>query len=252
MANAAIAYENLFDDATLIASSQELLLPASNIQNPHVARKWRATGTADFVVADMGAAVAIDTIGVFGISGDEIRVAVSNTDSTGDTGEVYDSGFETVDTDYASYVNLRATASPATGRYFRFELAAAGGVLEIGRIFLGVRTHFPYNFARGWSRGWTDRSIRAKTRGGQTQVSNDVSYRSIDLTFGLISESERYGFVEDIDRVNGQKTDVLFITNPDSANLARDSIWGLMTQLTAVVQPFPNAFTKQYQIEERL
>lgn len=251
MANAAIAYENLFDDATLTASSQELLLPASNIQNPHVARKWRATGTADFVVADMGAATTIDTIGVFGISGDEIRVAISNTDATGDTGEIYDSGFVTVDSAYSSYVNLR-TLNSISGRYFRFELSAAGGVLEIGRIFLGLRTHFTYNFTRGWSRTWVDRSIRAKTRGGQTQVSSDVSYRSLDLTFNLISDTDRHGFIEDIDRINGQKTDVLFITNPDSANLARDSIWGLMTQLTPVVQPYPNASTKQYQIEERL
>lgn len=250
MANAAVAYENLFDGASLVASSQELLLPVANIQNPHVARKWRGTGTADFIVADLGAVTAIDTIGVFGISGEQIRIAVSNSDSTGDTGEVYDSGFVSVDEAYSSYINLRPAS--ISGRYFRIELSTTGGFIEIGRVFLGVRTQFPYNFSRGWSRQWVDRSIRAKTRGGQTQVSRDVSYRTIDLTFSLISDSDRYGFVEDIDRMNGQRTDILFITNPNSTNLARDSIWGLMTQLTPVVQPYANASTKQYQIEERL
>jgi hypothetical protein len=252
MANAAIAYENFFDDAELISSTQELLLPALNTQNPHVARKWRGTSsTSDFIVADLGdTPPAIDTIGVFGISGDQIRVAVSNVDTTGDTGEIYDSGFVAVDDAYASHINLRS--STVTGKYWRFELAASGGVLEIGRVFLGVRTVFPYNFGRGWSRTWVDRSIKAKTRGGQTQISNDVTYRTIDVSFDLLSQSDRDGFIEDIDRVNAQKTDVLFITNPGSTNLARDSIWGLMTQLTPVVQPYPNAFTKQYQIEERL
>jgi hypothetical protein len=254
MANAAIAYNNLFDDATLRASTQELFLPANNMQNQHVARKWRGTSSSsDYVAADLGASPgAVDTIGVFGITGDQIRVAASNTDPTGGTGEVFDTGLVSVDDTYASYINLIATASPKTARYWRFELAASGGFLEIGRVFLGTRTVFPYNFGRGWSRGWTDRSVRSKTRGGQTQVFRDVSYRSIDLSFDLLSQSDRDGFIEDIDRLNGMNTDVLFITNPASSNLPRDSIWGLMTQLTPVVQPYPNAYTKQYQLEERL
>lgn len=42
------------------------------------------------------------------------------------------------------------------------------------------------------------------------------------------------------------------IMEPDAANLAQRSIWGLVQDVTPVSQSFFDVFSKQYKIEERL
>lgn len=254
MANACIAYTNLVDAAsTITATSANLLLPVSNVTNPHVARKWQGTTPTglDAVIIDMGAPVTFDTIAALGLVAQTIVFSASLVDPSGVAGEVYASSF-TVDQSYKSQVAV--CGSQLSARYFRFDVTAgtAGTFAAIGRLFIGVRTQFAYNIVKGWQRRWNDTSLRSKTRGGQTQIFPDVVYRSYDVSFDFITQSDRDGFVETIDRVNAMKTDVLFITDPASSNLSRDSVWGLMSALTPVVQPYIGQFTKQYQIDERL
>lgn len=252
MANACIAYTNLVDTAPLItATSSNLLLPVSNITNPHIARKWRgATAGADSIVIDLGSAQTFDTIAVFGITGDTITIKSSIVDASGVAGEITSNAYS-ADQNYKSQLLL--LSSPASARYFRIDVTnGSTGLVEVGRVFIGTRTQFAYNFIKGWSRSWNDLSLRSKTRGGQTQIFPDSVYRTYDLSFDFLTQSDRDGFIEDIDRINALKTDVLFVTNPSSTNLSRDSVWGLMTALTPVVQPSVGVFTKQYQIEERL
>lgn len=250
-ANAFIAYTNLADSAVQTASSAALLLPVSNIKVPHVARKWRGNdGATDTVFLDYGSAVTIDTIAVVGITGTQIRVALSNADPTANMGEVYDSGTLAVDQRYLQ--SIFPLVSPVSARYMRIDLTATGSFVEIGRVFTGVRTVFAYNYVAGWQRTWVDPSTRTKTLSGQMQIFQRPSYRTYDVSFDFLKEADRDGFIEDIDSVNALKTDVLFVQNPASSNLARDSIWGLMTTLTPVVQPYTGIFTKEYQIEERL
>lgn len=250
--NAYIAYKNLADSAVLLsASSSQLLLPVSNLNTPHIARKWRGSnGSTDYFVFDLGSLSSIDTIAVFGITGTQIRVRVSSADSTGAAGDLYDSGTLSVDQTYLSSINIITNA--VSGRYVRADITTSGSYVEAGRCFIGTRTQFSYNYVKGWSRLWNDRSVKTKTRGGQTQVWKDNKYRSIDVTFDFLTQADRDGFVESIDILNGYSVDVLFVTNPASTNLSRDSIWGLMQSMTPVVQPSVATFTKQYQIEERL
>lgn len=248
-----IAYTNVADPAvSIIASTSQLLTPISNLLVPHVARKWRgAGGTTDNFVYDLGASTTIDTLAVFGITATQIRLRVSSLDVTGSAGDIYDSGTLAVDQIYLSSITiLPATVS---GRYFRVDLTTTGAYVEAGRVFLGTSTQFAFNYVKGWQRLWNDRSTKSKTRGGQTQIFKDVTYRSIDVTFDFLSQTDRDGFVEVIDRVNATSTDVLFVTNPTSVNLPRDSIWGLISSATPVVQPYDVSFySKQYLIEERL
>lgn len=253
MANACIAYTNLVDTASSVtATSSNLLLPVSNITVPHIARKWRGTTPgADSIVIDMGAPITFDTIAAFGLSCDNIDFKASLADPTGIAGEIYNPAIVAIDTNYNTRIALATQSYSA--RYFRFDCTTgATEFAEIGRLFIGLRTQFSYNYVKGWQRIWTDRSTKSKTRGGQTQVFADNTFRSIDVTFDFLSQTDRDGFVEEIDRVNATKTDVLFVNDPDSTNLSRDSIWGLITNLTPVVQPHVGAFSKQYMIEERL
>lgn len=253
--NACIAYSNLFDSATITASSQQLLAPATNLQVPHIAKRWRSEEpNAAYVIADFGSLVAIDTLAALGLTTSAIgttRRRLSTTDSTGIAGDAYDSGILAVDINYNQTVDL--LDAPVMARYLRLDIADAGaGFVEAGRIVAALRTQYTFNFDWNWQRQRTDRSIQTKTRGGQTLIWRDLVYRMLDVTFNFITPAERDGIVETIDRVNGLKDDVLFVIDPTSPNLARDCIWGLMTELTPVVNPNFDVYSKQYKIEERL
>lgn len=263
MANAAIAYNNLADNGAFTTiSSQATNMPVTFLQNVHVQKRWRSLTAADYFIIDLGLPQSLDTIGVFGITvsaggspdaGGTIRVRASATDSTFSGSPdltLYDSGVVTVNTTYNSHVSV--IPSPVTARYVRVDLTTTDTYLEAGRLFVGLRTAFTKNFAYGWQRGWVDRSIRSKTRGGQTQVFVDNHYRTLQMTFEFLSASEATGIVETIDAANGQNKDVLMILDTASTNLARDSIWGLMSELSTVSQPHFDLFSKTYNIEERL
>lgn len=254
MSNAVIAYNNLADSAGLVSTSNQLLLPVTNIQNPNVSRKWRGIDTiisADSVILDLGTSQNLDTIAILGITGNTLNISISNTDPTGTAGEVFQNLTIAVDQNYLSSINLLPNI--VSGRYVRIDVFNNPGTsVEIGRVFIGVRTQFAYNYIAGWQRTWVDLSTRTKTLSGQTQIFPRAVYRTYDVSFDFLKENDRDGFVEDIDRVNALQTDVLFITNPDSTNLSRDTVWGLMTTLTPVIQPSPGIYTKEYQIEERL
>lgn len=255
MANACIAFSNLADAGALLASSQELLAPVSNLQHPDVVRRWRGTevGLGSFV-CDLGGALQIDTVALMGMTMSAAgtgRVRISAMDSTGETGELFDTGVVPVSNVYNQLIAL--SLAPVAGRFVRVDLADAGAAyVEAGRLFIGLRRTFLRNFDYGWQRGFVDLSLVKRTRGGQQQVWRDVVYRTLDLNFSWLEETEKNDFVEDVDRVNGLKDDVLFVIDPESTNLARDSIWGLMATITPVANPQMEVFSKQYRIEERL
>ncbi len=260
MANAAIAYVNLADLGNVSVSSQALTMPVSNVKTPHVSIRWRSLVNGAYFVVDLLSAQSIDTVLVRGLTAGvnaTVRVRICSVDSTGADGDVGDtgtvaSGSTYFDADYGAIV-YRLPA-PATARYVRVDISDSDGdYVEAGRVFVGLSTQFTYNFNWGWSLGYTDRSVKVKSRGGQTLVLADNSFRTLTIDFALVSSAQRYGIVESIDRVNGQHTDILLITDTDSTNLARDTIFGLAVNLSPVTNPIiAELFGKQYQIEERL
>jgi hypothetical protein len=249
--NAIIAYVNLADAGSVTASSQALLLPVSNLKVPHIARKWRGgNGTSDYFICDLGSSQSVDTLAVLGLTANQIRLRISSSDATGASGDLFDSGVVGVDQNYLSNISL--LSAPVSGRYVRVDLTTTGQFVEAGRLFVGLRTQFAYNFIPGWQRMWTDLSTRTKTLAGQTQVFPRGVFRTYTVNFDFLRQADRDGFVETIDMINAMKVDVLFVSNPASTNLSRDSVWGLMTAISPVVQPSVLTFTKQYTIEERL
>jgi hypothetical protein len=202
----------------------------------------------------------LDTVAVIGLSltgAGVTRVRVSSTDPSAQAGEVYDSGdFSTVDPRYGMMVHLAPEA--LVGRYVRVDLREPGALtIEAGRLVISPRSTFEINYSPEWTRAYVDRSRKTKSRGGQTYVDRDDAYRIATLTFPAISESQRFGVVEQIDQVNGTHEDVLLITRSDSPNLGRDSIWGLLAELQPVTQSLAwingaPVYGRAYSIEERL
>lgn len=265
MGNAAISGVNLADMGAVSASSQEILMPAATLLQTDVERRWRSKSNSSFVVADLLAIRTLDTVLLRGLTVTPqavFRVRLSTSDASGAAGDVYDSGeidsaSSAFDAEYGALAVILSSGLAA--RYVRIDLEdPLATFVEAGRLIICKRTEFEYNFAYGWRVQWIDRSVTQKSRGGQTLVWQDNAYRTLNINLEWVTAAQRYGVVETIDRVNGLHADVLLITDVESENLARDSIFGLVTNLTPVVQPAAvfdaggPLFSKEYVIEERL
>ena len=170
-------------------------------------------------------------------------------------GDLHDATFDATDaaydTDYGAFI--LPLAAPISARYVRLDITdGPASYVEAGRLFVGLREAFDYNFAPGAAVTWTDRSRKTVSAGGQTLIFRDNKVRSAELNFEWVSAEQRYGLVETIDRVNGQSIDVLLILDTDSDNLARDSIFGLISAPTPnLYGPISDIFARAYRIEER-
>lgn len=264
--NAALAYLNQADAAAASITAQNALVttPASRLcgttQNVvHVARKCRSSTNSDAYTIDLGSGQSVDTVAVMGLNltaAGVTRARMSLTDPTATSSLLYDSGALTgqVDPKFGYFIAL--PTSPVAVRYVRVDVSDASlSYVEAGRIFVGLRTQVGINFAPGWGRGRVDRSKQTEGRGGQMFTDLDNSYRTLEMTFDWLSDAERTGLIEEIDRLNGNHGDILFITDPTSSNLGRDSIWGFQTEMPPVLQPTtasPAAFSRAMKIRERL
>ncbi|WP_448031554.1 hypothetical protein [Bradyrhizobium liaoningense] len=260
MANAALVIDNVALAGSIAASSQALTMPVSKLLSPHPSERWRSLSSSDWFVLDNGASISADTIMIGGLtcSADAtLRLRLSSIDATGAAGDVLDTG-PVVDGDarfdikYRSFVT--ALAAPLAWRYLRFDISDPGAAyVEAGFVLEGLREEMAVNFTQGGSVQYVDRSRVAKSSSGMSLVWNDNQFRRIDLSFPWVEEAQRYGLIEQLDRVCGRRSNVLLITEPDAQNLPRASFYGLMTDVTPVTfGVLFDLFGKQLRLDERI
>ena len=266
--SSAILYENMADPengANVTASSWIAAAPPSLLQNVHVSRRWQGNnGGQEYVLCTWDSSASIDTVGLFGITGvfdgtesfltdaATTRLRISSSDPLGLAGDLYDSGDESdqISDAYGVYIKLLPEAVEARAVRIDFGEASASA-LSAGRLVIGTRNTFTYNFGIGWSFGFNDLSRKRKSAGGLSFIDKDDRYRVVNLTFEALTSEDRYGFVQTIDRLNGVSTDVLMILDEASDRLDRDCIWGLIQDMAPPSQPNIWLFKKSYQLEER-
>lgn len=257
---ACLAWNNLADLATPTASSAGSTTPIANLQVADIATKWRGTGgTTDSFTFTWDADQIADTFMVNGLGSTFLStgtVQLQLTSDGGTTGDVYDSTAQSgiVDPKYGYALHLLSSKTFRSAKWTFVQSGAS--YIEAGRVFVGVRSQFGVNYSPGASRQWQHNSTKTKSSGGQTKIdrASPGKARIESFSLGFISETERWDLHEDLDFNNGDHTDVLFIKDPTSTNLGRDSIWGLVQEVSAVTQPFTlgDIYAKAYTIEERL
>lgn len=148
------------------------------------------------------------------------------------------------DPNYGAFVYAGASI---TVRYIRIDVVdSAGSFIEAGRLVAGVRTLFGNNFVPGSSRGWIDPSRKSRTEGGQTLVQRRPKARSFELSLDFVTATDWAATIETIDRDNGLTDDVLMTLDEDSTNIARDTIWGQIVDLSPVAfTAIPDVYAKQ-------
>lgn len=256
----ALVIENLATDGSITASSQELTMPASQVLTAQPSERWRSLSNSAYLILDKGALSSADTIMLGGLTCGEnatVRLRLSTVDSTGAAGDIYDSGTiadgdPTFDVDYRTFLTL--LDAPASYRYVRFDIADPDAdYVEAGSILDGLSEMLNFNFVPGGTIQWNPRDRVEKTASGKTLIWPDNKFRSVALSFDFVEEAQRYGLFETLDRDKGVSTNILLMTDVDSTNLPRDSIFGLMTEVTPNgFTPIFGVFSKPLKIEERI
>lgn len=244
MSTAALAWVNLFDSATVTTSSAGSTTPASNLQVAHVQRKWRGTGGAnEFMLATFTSDQSADTFALMGLGSNLSLGSMTGrlrlTSNGGATGDIYDSGTLSgqIDANYASFIHL-ASSVKSGWREARWDLTRASATyIEAGRGFIGTRTQLTYNFAPGAAWGLIDRSKITESYDGQDYVDRRSKRRTFNGNFEWVDGTQRFTVFEAMNIANGKQTDVLFISDPASTNLGRDSIWGRLNEVSPIIIP---------------
>jgi hypothetical protein len=262
--NVSVAWQNRATAAVLTASSAFTAMPITLLQQQDTRRTWRGAagaGVLESIYFDLLSTVAIDTVSLMFTNlaaGDATRLRLSVADPTCAT-NTFDSTSIAGRID-PSYYDLHFLATPASNpRYGRIDLTRAAGSAEAGFLFAGTRTQFTYNRDIGDQRTVVDPSIIRKTDGGQTNFISKPKFRRWEFNIGLLTQAQRWSVVEAIDLSSGITSPVLFFMDPSSANLGRDTIFGLLTETSPVasITGFDNAtgnpvYSRSYKIDERL
>lgn len=259
MGNASLVITNNASNGTATASSQELTMPASQVLSVQPSERWRSLSNTAWIVLDKGSAISADTVFLGGLTcgvNSTIRARCSTSDATGAAGDAYDStalatGSMQFDVNYASFIAQLPAA--ASYRYLRFDITDPDATfVEAGCILDGLSEDFVYNFVPGAAIQRTDRSRVEKSSSGKTFSWPDNAFRTVTLSFDFINQTQRYGLIEQLDR-KGLTSNILLMTDTDSSNMPRDSIFGLPTDLAPnTYGPIFGIFSKQLKIEERV
>lgn len=267
---AALIFQNAADTATITASGSLVLTPPSLLQDQHVGRKWRVESDTAYLTLALAQATTIDSIGLFGVRalnslGADItssmvtRVRVSLTDTSAVDGALYDSGSAAgrVSSYYGNLVAL--LNSSVSARYIRIDLSCTGAAIqEAGFLMNGLKNQVGINFAIGAQDTPVDPSIKTKSRSGATWIDSRPKSRMWDFNFEFLTETERMGWVEDLNQLCGSSQNIMIVRDCSSSNLGRDTLCGLISEGAPVVSRDGYGsdglpmYSKSYKIEQRL
>lgn len=253
-----IAWSNLADDAIITASSEQSVAPGANVQNQHVSKKWMAVNgiNSASLIFNMGSSIACALLAVLGsnlTAAGTLRLRGSDSDSTGVTGEKYDSTLINAgakDGYGAAYLSFTSAAA----HYWRLDLADASiTTLQVGRVFLGPKWAPRFNQIAGWQVTAQDDSKVARSYGGQSFVDIRPQRRILNFTLNSSSESDIYSNAFAMARANGIASDVLAVNDTAATGyLSEQSVYGLCSASEPIVNESVGVFRQKFQIEERL
>lgn len=259
MANALIGFQNRVDfGLSLTTTSQINTLPVDNLLDQRLVKVWRTqTTTTAAVILDNGSAKTVQLVGLMNTNATAaatFQFRVSDADPTGASGEIYDSGTiaaGVVDPVYQTFIHV--LSSEVMGRYMRLDITDSSlSFIEGGRLFMGPCWRPGIGLAFGMRRGYADPSRLETSLGGQVYIDRRPKARRFTLTFDFVTEAEMNAGLSEIDRLNSITEDVLFVLDPASSNLGRDSLWGLLSNQSGIAQPHHDTFRQSYTLTERL
>jgi hypothetical protein len=256
VANILIAWDNKADAATLTAGSEISTLPATNVQNEHLSKKWHTDGVnSSNLTLDMGSSVACALLGVLGTNltaAATLRLRASDTDPTATSSLLLDTGTIAAGVK-AGYGAAYKSFASTTARYWRLDLTDTSlSNLQVGRLFLGPRWQPTINMELDWSVVPLDESEVEESYGGQEYANERPQRRVLRFALGFMNEAEMYGNPFAMARANGIVRDVLAIPDIDGSYLSEQAVWGRLATSEPLVNDRLGIFRQRFQVRERL
>lgn len=253
-----IAWDNKADDASLATDSEQASLPASNVQNAHLSRKWQtATGVKSaYLLLDLGSSLSCALLALLGTNltaSATVRLRGSVTDATATGSLAYDSGTIAAGV-VAGYGAAYKAFSAIASRYWRLDVAdsTVDDNLAVGRVFLGPSWAPAINMQLGASWRSHDPSRRQQSSGGQTWADVRPQERVFKFTLDFETEAEMFANAFAMARAQGITGDVLAIDDIDGTYLSQKAVWGLLEDAGEVVNDKLELYRQSFTIRERL
>ena len=260
MGRCVLAWDNLVDEATLSASGESGDLTASNMANPIVGRRWRGPTNTAWGQADFGSDQTVEIVGLV-FPRDSTLMGAAETvqhqfdahGGTPGTGTVHDSGAiaSGVRDGYGYHVYVPAAA--VTARYWRFTFNAPSlSVIDVGRAWAGPKWQPARNFEFEREDRWDDLSrVVPAVRSGAEYVDPRARQRMMAFELANLSNADR-DQAREAARSAGLANQVLFVTDPDSADLGREAILGRLIETRPIRQLHPVVWALSFAIRESL
>lgn len=274
MQNFVLATPVLSDAAVLSASDSPTTLPVSNLQDRSIGQVWRTLNTGAYVVADLGAAKAINLIALLAHTGTSrsygrIRAASSEAGLTSTPG--YDSGplplrshQSGYDASWAAGVAdegygalernhfLKFLTTPQSYRWWRIDIEDPNAsFFDAGRLYLSAAWQAQTNMDYGLAEGITDPSLNTRTVSGRISSKRNPKRRWAGWKLSFATEQEMRERAFDIEWARGETDDVLFLPDPDLGPYTQKrTIYGQLKGLEPIVSAYYAIFEKSFRIEE--
>ena len=253
-----IGWDNKADAAALSASSEQASLPGSNVQQPHLSRKWyTATGVKSAALTlDLGASLSCGMLAVLGTnftSAATLRLRASDADSTAVAGDKLDTGTVSANVKDGYGVIYKSFAAVAA-RYWRADLADASvpDNLRVGRLFLGPKWAPAVGMDYGWAPIVDDPSKMVESYGGQSHPEILPQRRGLQFTLSWMTEAEAYDNAHVLARACGVVKDMLAIPLETGSRISEQAVWGMMTALAPIFHKYSQIWIQKFEIKERL
>lgn len=252
-----LAWDNKLDAASVSAGSELATLPASNVQHPHVSRKWAtAAGVkASYLVFDMGAPVPVSLLSVVGTNltpAATVRLRASNADPTAAAGDLYDSGVIASGVK-AGYGAIYKAFNEVTARYWRLDLddAAVQDNLLVGFVFLGPSWDVVGRLLYDWSVTSLDESPQSESTGGQAHFDVRQQRRHLDFVLDFMTEQDAYTKAFVMARANGRVKSLVAVPDINSVYLSEQSVLGTVRASMPIVHRRFDIHLQKFSIKER-
>lgn len=252
------AWENQIDAAVLVASSEIATLPAANVQQAHLSRKWHTVSgvkTASLII-DCNTSLSFSLgvlLGTNLTSNATVRWRASNTDSTVLTSLVLDTGVTSAGIKIGYGASYKSWPM-VSARWRRVDITdnAVPDNLQIGRVFTGPSWQPSINMEIGWKVMYLDVSTVAESYGGQSWADERPKKRVLQFSLGFMNESEMFTNAFSMAQTSGVVRDVLAIPDITSSLISEQSVYGLIEFSEPIIEEKLGLFRQAFRIKERL
>jgi len=219
-------YNNLFDLATLTASSAATGYPASNLQNPFRGKVWTTAGatagTANLVI-DHATAKAVTVVALIGYNWTSapgtLKFQANATDSWGTPSFDQALTFAANPTANGNPGVIVKTFASQSYRYNRLNVVYSPGAVDtdwsLGRIFVGTYFQPTRSYVREHEEDIVDPSFISRTIGGQDHIDEITKYRSMSFRCFVTTQAQKELYQAMINHV-GVSKDLLIAFDYDN------------------------------------